>query len=615
MPNQMIALQARAPQTDVLGASIQRNAQMMNMMSQQRASERQAAQAAQQMEIARAQEARAAAGEERAAAKFAIDQDALLYAKYRNMAPAVIESNNPEVYAQWLGMLNEEIPQRAQMIAKAMPPEQFDKETLRRMMASMDQSFEARYGKAITKELIGPTGEMYGANISGLPGGSYAAPLPDISKPISGATPATPSAAPTGGLRPTRGVNTTPADLRAQMTPAMPAAVTPERLDAAARAVARGASITDPMLRDLSESDFLEVQKRASRLMQNSPEFQTMSAGGAAQPDLAGIVQTMMDTGVVSRSNLEAMRAAAGPGKDAQLAEILRSNNIRIMPDEQPAGGMRSAVYRPEEGAAAMTQAQYDPNAYQQMRVKSPLVSPSTPSKTPEQIYREEKAREKAKVDAAREAGPKPLTPTQEARLRDNIAKDYKAAQSTLDMMLNPVSGVVAAVQSVRKLTPEQKEAITGFSGYIPSVTASSREADTKVKNLMGKVTEMGKAAASLNGAIGQMAVQEWRIVRDMIANLDLEGMEPSDLDNQLDIIETQARRAAAITQDAYENQYIEEFARYPNRFQLKAPDAAAQGPRTNTSNLPRVRNDADFNRLKPGTLFIDPNGETRRKP
>ena len=61
MANQMIALQARAPQTDFLGNAIQRNAQMMNMMSQQRAAERQAAQAQQTMDIARAKEERDAA--------------------------------------------------------------------------------------------------------------------------------------------------------------------------------------------------------------------------------------------------------------------------------------------------------------------------------------------------------------------------------------------------------------------------------------------------------------------------------------------------------------------------------------------------------------------------
>jgi len=59
MANQMIALQVRPPQTPGLGAAISQNAQLMNMMSQQRAAQRQAEQAQQTMDINAAQEARA----------------------------------------------------------------------------------------------------------------------------------------------------------------------------------------------------------------------------------------------------------------------------------------------------------------------------------------------------------------------------------------------------------------------------------------------------------------------------------------------------------------------------------------------------------------------------
>lgn len=51
MANQMIALQARAPQSAGLGSAIQQNAQMINMLTQQRAAERQAAQAQQKMDL------------------------------------------------------------------------------------------------------------------------------------------------------------------------------------------------------------------------------------------------------------------------------------------------------------------------------------------------------------------------------------------------------------------------------------------------------------------------------------------------------------------------------------------------------------------------------------
>jgi len=61
MANQAIALQARAPQGNFLAPAIQQGAQMINMMRQQQALDRQTAVAQQQMEIARAGEAREAA--------------------------------------------------------------------------------------------------------------------------------------------------------------------------------------------------------------------------------------------------------------------------------------------------------------------------------------------------------------------------------------------------------------------------------------------------------------------------------------------------------------------------------------------------------------------------
>ena len=65
MANQAIALQARAPQGNFLAPALQQGAQFINMMSQQRAAERQAAVQQQSMEIQRAAEGRAARGEAR----------------------------------------------------------------------------------------------------------------------------------------------------------------------------------------------------------------------------------------------------------------------------------------------------------------------------------------------------------------------------------------------------------------------------------------------------------------------------------------------------------------------------------------------------------------------
>jgi hypothetical protein len=83
MANQMVALQARAPQNSILGPSIQRGAQMANMMMQQRASERQAAQAQQTLDIQAAQEARAAQTQTAAMRKAEVEYAAAVLAQFR----------------------------------------------------------------------------------------------------------------------------------------------------------------------------------------------------------------------------------------------------------------------------------------------------------------------------------------------------------------------------------------------------------------------------------------------------------------------------------------------------------------------------------------------------
>lgn len=350
----------------------------------------------------------------------------------------------------------------------------------------------------------------------------------------------------------------------------------------------------------------------------------------AAAPvnSLSLVVDSALETGVMAKADFDKLVRIAQPGSGPKLEAWARQHNITISPDapgvtdnqmrgapanlpNQMAASPMSydgktppadfAVYRGQPmpsqtaglaGAPPMqnTMLQTQPRTSTKLQQRNPNVSPApgiygvptgqvaatsqAQRETPNEVYAKEKARARAQREALLEAGPKPLTVPQEAKLRDNITKDYKSARSTIDMMLNPVAGVVAAVNNVRKLSPDQKEAITGYSGYLPTIYASTKSADTAVKNLKGKVTEMGKSVAALTGAIGQMAVQEWRIVSDMIANLDLEGMGAADLDNQLDIIEAQARRAATVTRDAYENQYVEEFDRYPGRFRL--PDASA---------------------------------------
>jgi hypothetical protein len=185
---------------------------------------------------------------------------------------------------------------------------------------------------------------------------------------------------------------------------------------------------------------------------------------------------------------------------------------------------------------------------------------------------------ELAKIEAARAAGPAPATRQQKLARKTEVANAYTKTQALMDKAYNPKEGVIALASKIKALSADQKESITGYSGYIPSFRASSREADTLIGNLKGVVTGLGKDAAAASGAIGPMAVQEWKIVADMIAKLDLEGMTPRALDAQMDRIIEQVRSATNLAERVYDVQYGDDIKEYPD-FKLRG----APPPRTKT--------------------------------
>jgi hypothetical protein len=169
---------------------------------------------------------------------------------------------------------------------------------------------------------------------------------------------------------------------------------------------------------------------------------------------------------------------------------------------------------------------------------------------------------------AAPAAAPaKPLTEPQLIKLRTDVSKDYKSATTTLSQMedlLDSIDKVKAA---------PGLSAATGFTGkYLPSFPeGKAAQAETRLANLRGKVTALGKATAAMSGAIGSIANQEWKILSDQIAALDeVKGKGP--LLEQIDLVEQQARGAIARVRDTYEKTRAEDFERFPQFRDLPAP-------------------------------------------
>jgi hypothetical protein len=192
------------------------------------------------------------------------------------------------------------------------------------------------------------------------------------------------------------------------------------------------------------------------------------------------------------------------------------------------------------------------------------VIDPTTGQ--PIYVSREEALRGKMQP-ASSAANLKPLTEGQTIKLRTDVGKDYKAASTALAQM----DDLLDSVESVK--TAPGLSAATGFTGkYLPSFSeGKAAQAETRLANLRGKVTALGKATAAMSGAIGSIANQEWKILSDQIAALDeVKGKGP--LLEQIDLVEQQARGAIARIRDTYEKTRSEDFERFPQFRDLPAP-------------------------------------------
>jgi len=176
------------------------------------------------------------------------------------------------------------------------------------------------------------------------------------------------------------------------------------------------------------------------------------------------------------------------------------------------------------------------------------------------QLTKDEAERKRLEKDV------KPLTESQAIKLRENVSKDYKSATTTLSQM----DDLLDSIDAVK--TAPGLSAATGYTGkYVPSFSeGKAAQAETRLANLRGKVTALGKSTAAMSGAIGSIANQEWKILADQIAVLDeVKGKGP--LLEQIALVEQQAIGARDRIRDAYEKTRSEDFERFPQFRDLPA--------------------------------------------
>ena len=161
-----------------------------------------------------------------------------------------------------------------------------------------------------------------------------------------------------------------------------------------------------------------------------------------------------------------------------------------------------------------------------------------------------------APVAAPAAPAPKPMTALQQQATRKAMAADktsVKASQSVVGELEKLTDELVGSPE--KGIRPDPGLAgISGFQALFPSMPKSdARKAQQKLETMKGKVMAFGRQLASLEGKLGNMAVQEWKFVSDSIQAIDPAA---GNLDVQLRDIVRQAKNFANTVQERYDLTY-----------------------------------------------------------
>ena len=208
-----------------------------------------------------------------------------------------------------------------------------------------------------------------------------------------------------------------------------------------------------------------------------------------------------------------------------------------LRPDAQtPVAGVAPVRAQPVPTAPTLTDVDDPANPNQKLRVDARIYKQGTTLGAPGVlgIARTEK-----------------LTPQQTIKLKTEMAHDFKAVDKTIA----ETNELLKSIDAVRNSNLER---VAGpIDARSPTFSDEGLIAETRFANLKGKVTSIAKAASTMTGAIGSIANQEWQILANQIAVLDLKEGKNANLE-QIEQLERQALSIANRMRAGFERQYGE---------------------------------------------------------
>ena len=151
---------------------------------------------------------------------------------------------------------------------------------------------------------------------------------------------------------------------------------------------------------------------------------------------------------------------------------------------------------------------------------------------------------------------------------------------------------------------------ITGvIAGRTPSLTVQGREAQALYDKIIarGGFQELQslRQSSPTGGALGNVSNQEGQSLRQAFGALD-RTQDASSIKNEIDRLVENINGAKSRVREAYDMTYD-----YKNT----VPRSNVASPAAPSSATVNIKSNAEYDALPSGTIFVDPNGQQRRKP
>jgi hypothetical protein len=470
MANQMIALQARNPQLPDPARATAQYANMMNMASQQRASQLQGERIRQEMEFARAKEGREVDMQAINIREKELDiEDKELLRLYK-MGAAILESEDPTAreaaYQNLLGQIEKTSPQLGATLRQVAGT--FNPQVLQSVMVPVVDHFNKKYPTPTTETAFGPKNEILEVTRGGLPGVAGVRPL--LNMPAQGAQ-AAPAAAP-------------------RATPTAPQTLTgPARTGKFGEAlVVPEASV--PLTAD--QQDHIRQMQDGLGMSNTPASFSAGASAGQMTPQRAQqVVDAAVKTGMMAQADFDQLMALAPEQNKQPFMEMIRANNIKVQPGGMgqqsqfadlrgPAPQSQTAGLR---GAPPMEQTLAQTNVIGQQaygRSGSPTSPIPGSSLVAPQVLGSQKAAETAGSENVKVGTePRIVAGTERAKRLEKLRGEMPVAKAETQTLVNSLTGRINAIDEYLR-SGSRNSIIGSIEGRIPRFFQSETRADAQ---------------------------------------------------------------------------------------------------------------------------------------